>query len=105
MIIEDRISKHRNLSMAWIDYHKAFDSVPHSGILKVLDLCKISTVLINFLRINMSMWETALNRTHQNGNLKTKPLKINSRVFEGDSLSPLLFCLSLIPLSKELNQT
>ena len=51
MIIEDCKSKHRNLSMAWIDYHKVFDSVPHSWILKVLDLIKISNVLINFLRI------------------------------------------------------
>ena len=25
--------------------------------------------------------------------------------FRGDSLSPVLFCLSLIPLAKELNQT
>ena len=37
--------------MAWIDYHKAFDSVPHSWILKVLDLFKISSVLVNFLKI------------------------------------------------------
>ena len=55
MIIKDYKSKHRNLSMALIDYRKAFDSVPHSCILKVLDLFKISRVLINFLRINMSM--------------------------------------------------
>ena len=27
MIIEDCKSKHRNFSMAWIDYRKAFDSV------------------------------------------------------------------------------
>ena len=28
--------KHRNLRMTWIDYHKAYDLVPHSWILKVL---------------------------------------------------------------------
>ena len=102
MIIEDCKSKHRNLSMAWIDYRKAFDCVPHSWILKVSDLFKISPGLINILRTNMSMWETTLNLTHQNGNLKSKPI-INSGIFQGDSLSPLLFCQSLIPLSKELN--
>ena len=105
MIIEDCKSKHRNLGMAWIDYRKAFDSVPHSYILKILDLFKISPVLINFLRINMSIWGTTLNLTHQNGKLKSKPIKINSGIFQRDSLSPLLFCLSLIPLSKELNRT
>ena len=91
--------------MAWIDYHKAFDSGPHNWILKVVDLSKISSVLINFLRINMSMWETALNLTHQNSNIKSKPIKIKSGIFQGDFLSLLLFCLSLIPLSKKLNQT
>ena len=44
--------------MAWIDYHKAFDGVPHSWVLKVLDLFKTPPVFMNFLRINMSMWET-----------------------------------------------
>ena len=91
--------------MAWIDYHKAFDSGPHNWILKVVDLSKISSALINFLRINMSMWETALNLTHQNSNIKSKPIKIKSGIFQGDFLSLLLFCLSLISLSKKLNQT
>ena len=67
--------------MAWIDYRKAFDSVPHSWILKVLDLLKILPFLINFLRVNMSMWELTLNVILENG----------------------FFCHSLIPLSKELN--
>ena len=52
----------------------------------------------------MSMWETTLNLTHQNGNLKLKPIKINSGIFQGDFLSPILSCLSLIPLPKELNR-
>ena len=40
--------------MAWIDYREAFDSVAHKWISKVLDLFKISLILIRFLRINMS---------------------------------------------------
>ena len=49
------------------------------------------------------MWQTTLNLTHQNANLKSKSMKINSDIFEGDSLSPLIFCLFLMLLSKELN--
>ena len=107
MIIEDCKSKHRNLSMAWIDYCKAFDSVPHSWILKVSHLFKISLVLINFLRINMSMWERTLNQIHHNGNLKSKPMKINSGIFQGDSLSPLLFLsiLNTLPKRTKPNRT
>lgn len=33
--------KKRNLSMAWIDYRKAFDSVPHSWLIQVLNIYKI----------------------------------------------------------------
>ena len=47
--------------------------------------------------------EITANLTHQNDTFKSKPLKINSGIFQGDSLSLLLLCLSLIPLSKELN--
>ena len=49
--------------------------VSHSTILKVLNLFKISPVLINFLWINMSMWKTTLDLTYQNGSLKSKPKK------------------------------
>ena len=69
--------------MAWIDYRKAFDSVPHSWILKVLDLLKILPFLINFLRVNMSMWELTLNVILENGfflsflNTPVKRTKLN----------------------------
>ena len=37
------------MSTAWIDYKKAFDSVPHSWILKCLQMYKINPVLITFI--------------------------------------------------------
>ena len=45
MITKDCKSKHRNLSMTWIDYCKAFDSVPHNSILKALNLFQFSAYL------------------------------------------------------------
>ena len=35
--------------------------------------------------------------------ITSNDISINSGIFQGDSLSPILFCLSLIPLSKMLN--
>ena len=35
--------------MAWVDYQKAYDSVPHSWALQCLQLHKISPVLCRFL--------------------------------------------------------
>ena len=42
MAIENCHNKKRSLSTAWIDYRKAFDSVPHSWILKSLDIYSIT---------------------------------------------------------------
>ena len=105
MILENAHMKSKNLSTAWIDYKKAFDSVPHSWILKTLEIYKVSPVLINFLKSSMNLWETNLTLSHSKGTLTSKGLKIKSGIFQGDSLSPLLFCLALIPLSKILNDT
>ena len=48
-IIEDCKKKRKNLSMAWIAYKKAFDSVPHSWILKTLRLYRFNEKVIRFM--------------------------------------------------------
>ena len=50
--------RQRNLSIAWIDYKKAFDSVPHSWIIQVLRLHKIDSGLLDLLEICMDNWTT-----------------------------------------------
>ena len=42
---------------------------------------------------------------HKEEVLETGPIRIKRGIFQGDSLSPLLFTMSLNPLSMELNQT
>ena len=49
MILENAKSKRKNLSTAWIDYKKAFDSVSHSRILRCLEIFNVSPTIINFL--------------------------------------------------------
>ena len=40
-----------------------------------------------------------------NGFIKMRLMQIKRRIFEGDLLSPLLFCMALNPLSMELHRT
>jgi hypothetical protein len=37
--------------------------------------------------------------------LQSRLIKINRGIFQGDSLSPLLFCIALIPITNELNRS
>ena len=58
MILENCKKRKRNLSCAWIDYKKAFDSVPHEWILRSLELFKVSPRVVGFLKHNMKNWKT-----------------------------------------------
>ena len=53
----------------------------------------------------MKLWNTNLFLNHTTVSLKSDKININCGIFYGDSLSPLLFCLSLMPLTTELNNT
>ena len=41
----------------------------------------------------------------RNSTIKTRLMQIRRGICQGDSLSPLLFCMALNPLSNELNRT
>lgn len=96
---------HRNLHFAYIDYQKAFDSVPHSWLIQVLNIYKIDSKLVAFLHHIMQRWSTVLNINTESETIRSGPIKISRGIFQGDSLSPLWFCLTLNPLSRILNKT
>ena len=104
-ILENCKKKKKNLSIVWIDYKKAFDSVPHSWILACLRMYKINQVLTTFIEESMRQWKTSMVLLHESGVLETGPISIKRGIFQGDSLSPLLFTMSLNPLSQELQKT
>ena len=105
MIMEDCKTRKKNLTTSRIDYRKAFDSVPHSWIIKTLELYKVSPEIVNFMKVNMKNWKTTLLLRHATGTLTSRLIEIRSGIFQGDSLSPLLFCLALAPLSNLLHST
>ena len=42
MVIRNCKRRKTNLAMAWIDYKKAYDMVPHSWILETLQLTRVA---------------------------------------------------------------
>ena len=90
----------KNLSTAWMDYKKAFDSVTHPWILKCLQVYKINPVLTNIHRRKHKPMEDQHHTSPQGrSSRETGPFRIKRGIFQGDSLSPLLFTMSLNPLS------
>jgi len=105
MILEDCSRRKRNLSTSWIDYKKAFDSVPHSWILKTLELYNINSKIRGFISESMKNWKTIMYLKHNEGTVESRHIAIRRGIFQGDSLSPLLFVLALAPLTELLNTT
>lgn len=103
--------RNKNISVAWVDYSKAYDSVPHSWLLEILHIDP------TLKKKNSAQYETmctilCLSLPLMYNNTKiTSPTKIFDTgfipickgIFQGDGWSPQRFCLALNPLSNILN--
>ena len=67
MILENCQKSKRDLSTAWIDYSRAFDSVSHEWILSILQLYKISPKVSNVIQSIIAKWKTRLFPSRNNG--------------------------------------
>ena len=99
-ILRDCKKKHKNLAMAWVDYKKAYDMVPHSWILESMKLINILESVIKFIQGSMSKWKTELTACGES----LEEVDIKRGIFQGDSLSPLLFVICMMPLSDVLRK-
>ena len=50
-IYEDCRRRNKNLSIAWIDYQKTFDSVPHSWVEKSIVLVGVNSKIVRFCEL------------------------------------------------------
>ena len=95
MVMRNCKRRQVNLSMVWIDYRKAYDMVPHSWIRKTLEMCGVAENVKEVLSESMKTWRTELT----SGNTSLGQVEIKRGIFQGDSLSPLLFVMCMIPLT------
>ena len=98
--------KHRrNLITVWLDYKKAFDSVPHSWLIQALKLAKVPQKVVNAIETLTNRRHTILTINNRDESMTTEIIKFLKGIFQGDSLSVLLFIISLNPLSFMLKKT
>ena len=90
VVLKDCRKRHTNLSMAGIGYRKAYDLVPH----ECMEMFGIAENLRTFLQKSMQQWRLSLMANGEDlGEVNEK-----RGIFQGDSLLPLLFVLSMVPL-------
>ena len=86
MVLKNCKRRHTNLAMAYVDYKKAYDMIPHSWILKSLQLVGAADNIVNVLEKSMTKWKVQLNA----GDKILGDVNVKRGIFQGDSLSPLL---------------
>ena len=59
-VLKDCKEKPTNLSIAWIDFKKAYDFIPHSWINECVKLYGIVDDVRNFLKKKMEQWKLSL---------------------------------------------
>ena len=94
-VLKDCKKRHTNLSMAWIDYKKAYDFVPHSWINECMEKFGIAENVRNLLKKSMEQRKLSLTSNSED----LGEVNVRRGIFQGDGLSPLLFVLSMVPLS------
>ena len=79
--------------------------MPHSWLIRILEIYKIDPLIINSLQQLMKKWTTTLKVKAKNNQIMSDPIRIQRGLYQGDSLSPLWFYFALNPLSHLLKRT
>ena len=70
-------------------------TAPHSWIIECMEMAGNADNVINFLQKSMDQWMLSLTASGED----LGDVEVKRRALQGDSLSPLLFVLSMFPLS------
>ena len=100
-ILQNCRKRKTNLSMAWVDYNKVYDMVPHSWSITTMGMVGLADNIISLIKKSMNKCKTNL---HADGKLLGS-VPIRRGIFQRDSFSPLLFVIALLPLNHILRET
>jgi hypothetical protein len=103
-ILEEAKQYSRNLAVAYYDYEKAYDSVPFEWQILCFKMCKINTSVIEVLKRLHAIWKTKLEIRKQLTVERSNWIRFLKGFFQGDSLSPVAFCITEIPLGWRLKK-
>ena len=65
MIVKDCKKRLKSLAVAWIDYRKAYEMVPHSWVQKCMEVLGVAVNVRSFVNASMKQWNTELTASNQ----------------------------------------
>lgn len=101
VLIKSKLTKHFKSLLLSIDLEKAFDSVDHDFLWKILNKFGFPNLFIECLK---RLYKNATSKVLFNG-FFTDPFKIECSVRQGCPLSMALFCLYIEPLIRMLYES
>ena len=104
MVAREAMVCHCNPSVAWIDYQKAYNRVPHEWLRRVLSSVRAHLSIQHTLDSLRKKWSSVF-RVGIGEEAVWMELIYCRGVFQGDSLSSLLHCLSIAPISHAYRKT
>jgi hypothetical protein len=75
--------RNKNLSIAWIDYQKEFDSVPHSWVRKSIELVGVNSKIVRFCKLSVEKCNTRLHLKTKQEVIQSQPIHIQTGIFQG----------------------
>ena len=99
-ILDNTIQHGLPLAMSFLDLKNAFGSISHSLIHDILDYIKLPTEFVSYITKSYSQ----LSATIKTKNWCTPIFKIERGVFQGDTLSPLIFLAAFNSLIETCNK-
>ena len=104
MVAQAAVKRNRDLSVAWIDYQKAYDRVPHEWLELMLAAMRAPQTIQRTLGNLRKKWSSEFTVGRGKDAVKVELTYLRG-LFQGDSLSPLLYVLSIAPISKALRES
>ena len=71
--------------MAWIDYKKAFDNLPGTCIVTVMERYQIYPTIRQFVEASVKEWKTEMWLYHTEGHDRTGKVAVKRGMSQGDS--------------------
>ena len=97
-IMEEVKQYQRNLAVAFYDYKKAYDKVHHDWMVRVYEWIGIPRDVIKLITDLMTKWRTRLEIWDGAEKVTSRWIRILCGFLQGDSYSPVGFCITEIPV-------